>query len=108
MMILYFLLSTAAASVSYSLAGPAPVLSVTDGPAPILTLFAEAQLGFMDPEKKKTWGWKDARKRSFLPGGNSGRGERGGMAGDGWEWLGMAGDGWGPLGTAGDRWGLLG
>ena len=46
MLILYFHLSTAAASVSYSLAGPAPVLSVTDGPAPVLTLFAEAQLGF--------------------------------------------------------------
>ena len=38
-------LSTAAASVSYSLAGPAPVLSVTDGPAPVLTLFVEAPLG---------------------------------------------------------------
>ena len=45
MLILHFLLSIAAASVSYSLAGPAPVLSATDGPVPVLTLLAEAPLG---------------------------------------------------------------
>jgi hypothetical protein len=32
--------------VSHSLAGPAPVLSVTDGSAAVLTLFAEAPLGY--------------------------------------------------------------
>ena len=45
MLILHFLLSIAAASVSYSLAGPAPVLSLTDGPVPVLNQLAEAPLG---------------------------------------------------------------
>ena len=55
----------------------------------------------MDPgKKKKTWGWKHAGERSFLPGGSAGASAGG--------WLGMAGDGWEPLATAGDRWGSRG
>ena len=64
----------------------------------------------MDPGKKKTTrdlgmeGCGEVLRRKR-------RGERGGVAGDGWGWLGMAGDGWGWLGTAGsagDRWGRWG